>query len=345
MNVLTISIMYGFVIVSCISALVNHDMMLMFTSIVMFLLCISSLVIVPSFEYININKLITKAILFTHVPLVVIPLLLYGLNTLPYRGIFYNPNSFGTILATLFALFLAIFIYRFEILLTKKKQGLLESIGWLVLLMVSFFLIVISGSRTSVLSALISVVVGVIFLVVSLIKAKKIFSTLMRLFSYSVLGAIIIGIVFKFTSFYDYLYNRIIYKFEIKSGRGDLFDHRSEVWKQALHEAGFFGRGSHYFVNETTVAAHNTFISILGENGWISVILFLLLIITFFWSTARYAISQVEDTYKYVPLLMLICFCSLSMAEIMNFKLSMIAMFFTTGSIINLSDKIEKVSK
>lgn len=35
------------------------------------------------------------------------------------------------------------------------------------------FLIVISGSRTSVLSALISVVVGVIFLVVSLIKAKK----------------------------------------------------------------------------------------------------------------------------------------------------------------------------
>lgn len=89
-NVLTISIMYGFVIVSCISALVNHDMMLMFTSIVMFLLCISSLVIVPSFEYININKLITKAILFTHVPLVVIPLLLYGLNTLPYRGIFYN---------------------------------------------------------------------------------------------------------------------------------------------------------------------------------------------------------------------------------------------------------------
>lgn len=98
-------------------------------------------------------------------------------------------------------------------------------------------------------------------------------------------------------------------------------------------------------MNETTVAAHNTFISILGENGWISVILFLLLIITFFWSTARYAISQVEDTYKYVPLLMLICFCSLSMAEIMNFKLSMIAMFFTTGSIINLSDKIEKVSK
>ncbi|HLR51714.1 MAG TPA: hypothetical protein VK072_02450 [Candidatus Avamphibacillus sp.] len=313
---------------------------------VFLVLYVASFNIVPILYKANTNKFISNAIMISHAPLILIPILVNGVNTAPYKGIFYNPNSFGSILATLFAVLLAPFLYTIGGLLkgfnsfTNVKIKLI--VQGLILFLISF-LVILSGSRTSSLAVVGMVMIGLLFLIIDLIKEKKINALITKgTFLFLAITSTIIVLI-KLTPFYDYLYINILYKFEVKASSGDVLDNRGAVWSESMQQAGLFGRGKDFFTEEIGVGAHNTFISIMGEYGWIPLIPFILFLIFSFTSSIKYFLKASNNQYRYFPLLMVSCFLLLSLGEGMLFKLSMIAMFFAIGSTVNLKNKTQHI--
>lgn len=263
----------GLYLLACgFSAIHNTDLSLLFSAAMLFILYIAALVIIPAMG-VNVNKLVFRALFISHLPIIVIPLGLSGLNTSPYRGIFYNPNSLGSVAATLFIAFFALYTYKLEESLANKvkfRQGVI----YLIALFLLLFLIILSGSRTSLLAVMITVLIGTFFLSVRLIKVRRFWATLLKTAVFTMIGGVFLFLLIRLTPVYTYFYNNILYKFELKLARGDVLDQRSLSWSQTIREAGLFGQGSDYFNTRTVVAAHNTFINILGETGWVSLIFF-----------------------------------------------------------------------
>src|SRR5699024_2303227 len=337
---------YSFVLVTAISSITNGQIQLLTVPFVFLVLYVASFNIVPILYKANTNKFISNAIMISHAPLILIPILVNGVNTAPYKGIFYNPNSFGSILATLFAVLLAPFLYTIGGLLkgfnsfTNVKIKLI--VQGLILFLISF-LVILFGSRTSSLAVVGMVMIGLLFLIIDLIKEKKINALITKgTFLFLAITSTIIVLI-KLTPFYDYLYINILYKFEVKASSGDVLDNSVAVWSESMQQAGLFGRGKDLFTEEIGVGAHNTFISIMGEYGWITLIPFILFLIFSFTSSIKYFLKASNNQYRYFPLLMVSCFLLLSLGEGMLFKLSMIAMFFAIGSTVNLKNKTQHI--
>lgn len=81
---------YAFLFFCALSALYNTDYNLLLGTTVIFMLYVSAMIVVPSFKGININETIFKAVLVSHIPLLVIPIMVSGFNSSPYKGIFYS---------------------------------------------------------------------------------------------------------------------------------------------------------------------------------------------------------------------------------------------------------------
>ena len=323
---------YVFLLSCSIGALLNSDIFVLLGALVFFVLYISTSAILPVLCNHNINELVVKAILISHIPLIFIPLLTEGINSMPYRGIFYNPNSFGSIAVTLFAVLVAIFLKNLEeyITLSEKQRFIkLKLLLQLVFMFWVFWLVILSGSRTSFLTGLMVLAIGMFFLIVFLIKAKKLVKLLFRGTIVSFLVTMTYVILALYTNFNQYLQLNIIGKFQRKSD--DILDHRGEVWKQTIQEAGLFGKGDKYFEQNIGLGAHNTFISILGQYGWIALIILVLFLAMAVFYACKYSVKNTDDRYKYLPLMLIVSFLTLSMGEVMMFKLSMIATFCTIG--------------
>ena len=339
-NVYSLTLMFFFLLACLISGLLNMDWKLFITGAMIVVLYIASFVIIPSFN-IQVNEVVYKSAMLSQAPLILVTLLLKGLDKNPYQGIFYNPNSFGTTIATIFTLLLSVFLFKLENYFTKKSKeidtlwSLIIYIGGLLFM---FFLIILSSSRTSFLTAVGLVMSSFLIVFIKLVKNKSVFPFLRSIF-FGVLGIGIISLLIRMTPILDYLYFNIVYKFQLKLNRGDVLDKRGIVWNQTIKEARLFGNGSEYFIAKTLYAAHNTFISMLGEFGWVALILFVLFLLYGAYKSMKYALSGTLDKYKYMPILLFVCFIMLSMGESMLFKFSMIAMFFSFGSTVNLKRK------
>lgn len=337
-------LMYLLVLSGGISALVNSQLQMIFTCFMFLALYIAAFVILPSLKKVDINNVVFRAICYSHIPLILIPIILNGFNSNPYRSIFYNPNSFGTIAATLFGVFFSLLLFNVEQYISSKKKNLIKTklFAQMLLTFFMFYLVILSGSRTSSITTVVILLVGLFFLTIRLIKEKKLISLMIRGTLLSLFGSIVVFFIVQFTSFYDNLYFNILYKFEKKASSGDVLAHRGDVWTTTINEAGLFGQGEKFFTNTIGLGAHNTFIGILGEYGWILLILFMFLLLFMFVTSFRYAISNINDKYKYLPLMMFVSFVTLSMGEGMLFKLSMIAMFFSVGATLRRKEILNK---
>lgn len=331
-------LMYCFLVICTLAAFYNSDVFLLVDAFIIFATYFVSFIVLPTLKQDN-SGTIYKVILISHIPLILIPLI-NGLPTGAYKGIFYNPNAFGTIVATLFAVVFATLLFKIEqrVIGGVKTKRLLLDILFTVLLL---FLTILSASRTSTLTIGLILVAGLCILFVRLIKARKVSAFLKA----SLIGSLLLFVTYLIimrTPMYKYFYQNIIYKFQRKSD--DMLDGRGDVWTQTINDAQLLGHGSDFF-NNTSVAAHNTFISILGEYGWLALIVFILLLINLAYNSFRYAINVNYDAYKYIPINLVICFVTLSMGESMLYKLSMLALFFSAGSIVHyklvLSPKVK----
>lgn len=147
-----------------------------------------------------------------------------------------------------------------------------------------------------------------------------------------------------FIPIWDLLDRFIVSKFQAKLGNGDVLSGRGIVWEYTFNNAGLFGGGRDFYEQAgIEIGAHNTFISILGQYGWMSLLLLLLFLVVSFIYCLRYTILS-NDNYKYFPILIFVCFLTLSMAEGMLFKMSMLATFCCIGTVSLRKTSLIKVN-
>ena len=316
-----------------ISAILNSDMRLLFSSLGIYILYIVSFLIFPELSKKEGDNQILRAAIMSHFPMLVIPLVVFGLNTRPYRGIFENPNSLGSVSATVFTLFFSLLLGEIEnIIVTRSSRGsLLSMMVNIIMCSIFVFLVFSSGSRTSFLTVIIIFLIGLVLFTLSLFRKKSVRFAARRLPALAMLFIAVLVPLYKRTEASKYLYMNIISKFYTKALSGNLLSGRGIVWYQTMKDAGLFGRGNNYFDEFHLITPHNTFISILGRFGWVPLLVFLMFLGVTSYYASRYAIYSSMNRYKYIPVLTCLCFVVLSMGEVVLFQLSMLLAFFFNG--------------
>lgn len=345
-DLLTFTIVYLYVFFVGISSVFNSDVRLLQGAIIFFILYHVSFGLPSLFHQNKINNILFKIIIVVYILTVIFPLIINGLDSVPYQGIFYNTNSLGVVSASTFAVVISVFIFNIERFISSQKKFKYFMITFLIYLFslsVLFYFVVLSGSRTAFLSCALVSLVGFLYLIFYLIKEKKIIQFLLRGFIAIIPSSLVIYLLIKFTDLTDILNYVIVDKFNRKAGSGDVLASRGEIWTQTLKDARIFGNGGDYFNNILQIGSHNTFINILGRYGWVPLIIFILLILIMTLYSIKYAMSNTTDKYKYMPLSLSISFLTLSMAENVMNSLIMLAMFFSIGSIVFSSKESKKI--
>src|SRR5699024_4585238 len=132
-----------FVILGMISSFINNDAT-HFLSISKLLFIYFVLVICQrnAKKIYNFSTFINSYIIISLGIIILSVIQFFPLNTYNYSGIFGNPNNFGVFSSTLFVYFLAVFIGKYTI---YKKISILN----LLILLILFYFVVISSSRTA----------------------------------------------------------------------------------------------------------------------------------------------------------------------------------------------------
>lgn len=324
-------IFFLFVFFSFLSVIFNFDVSLFIGIGVLLYMYISIVIILPtvSNQTKYFNNTVVYSFLVSHIPLVFFPMLLDGFNKVSYSGILYNPNSFGILVSTIFTVALSKLLFYIDKYIDGKKVCLRKVCIYILISIYMFLCVVFSSSRNSFLSSVFLVFLsGFLMLkkviVYKNIKAKRI-KKLYKILFFIILIFIVMS---NFTQFKEVLQEGIYVKFERKSE--DILDGRLSVWKEAISDISLFGQGRDYF-SELGLGAHNTFISVLGQYGLISVIFFILFLIIVLKKSFNYLKVIKKDEYKFLPLFITLLFISLSMAEGMMLKITMILMFSLIG--------------
>jgi len=323
---------YLFTLLSFLSALLNSDMGLLYGSIVLFVLYIILTIVFVNLIRSDGNRFVFNSILISHVPLIALSFLFgtYGGGG-SFQGIFYTSNAMGSVAATVFILILTVFLNNLELYATTKKRGLRRKlIGTFILSLLSFMLIVITGSRTSFVAGVTVIVLGLFFLLCSLLRKRRLLNLVIKSASLVIATGTAYFVVSLIIPINELLDRYIVSKFNQKAGSGDILDGRGYIWSETFDRAGLFGGGRDFF-SAFSHSSHNTFISLLGQYGWIPVFFFICFLLLSAFYSLKYAFHASGDKYRYLPILMLIGFVALSMGESMMFKLSMLATLCCTG--------------
>lgn len=316
-----------FLFAGLLAALVNESGMLLVLVLGVLVVWVLLARALPSVaEERRLLKLIVASALVTHLPLLMLPFV-RGFQ-LPLRGIFYNPNSYGTVAATLYAVVLPIFLVR----MGEKRRSWPRVVCLAGLAIGLFLAATASASRTSFL-AVTGLTLAALFLLASdIIEGVRIKSSAVRLLAVACSGLVVASIIAYLWLPAEELINAFILgKFEVKAG--NVTAGRMDVWMMTIEEARLFGRGRSYFLQTTELGAHNTFVSILGQYGWIAVVSYVALWVGILRHSLGYARRTDEyDLYRWVPVSVTLCFLALSMGEGMNGKLSMLIAFACVGA-------------
>lgn len=343
-NVLLLALMTLIFVSITISSLLNSDISLFYQALVIYMGYLS-LGIMFNRMYKNESLQVTyKLILITQLPLVLTFVIGFDF---PLQGIFYNPNAMGLTSATVYVVVLACLLANMEDNLVKNGNFLNATNLLNIILCAFLFLITIgSSSRTSTVAITIITVFSILLLVFKGLLSRKYKSTFKAIFASILIPAVLIS-VYNFPPVNDYLYYNILYKFEVKADSNNMLSTRDIVWEQTVNEATLFGNGRLYFDEQVGIQAHNTFISFLGQYGWLTLTLFVLFLLV----SLRYALKfarRNNSNLRYLPLFLISAFVILSMAETMTHKAIMLAMFCAIGvvsvSSADRKDKLEKVA-
>lgn len=321
----------GTILSMLISSLVAEDAMLFAQAVGFLGIGVVTMVIYPNLRPNDGLRRSLRWLLITHVPLIVLPLLRDGIPRLPYQGIFYNPNSFGTVLATLYGAFLAYFC---GLLASNQERNVAHRVQ-LVLVYISMILsvvgVLLSNSRTSFLTCAV-VTLAAIYVYMPGIKGSVMRRRDLKVIAVAtIVGAIsfVIGLIIEVRT--RLLAQTIIEKFIRKAARGDVLAYRDHVWSLTISQARLFGGGRSFFY-DVGVGAHSSYISLLGQYGWVTMILFIVFVVLCIVLALRYAKAhRYTDKYASLPLIFLLSFVTMSVTEGMFLKVSMFLAFLGAG--------------
>lgn len=326
-NLLLFTLMSLVFISIVISALINNDISLFYQALVIYFSYLG-LAIMHNRIYLKdgLGKMF-KIVLITQTPLVFT--VFYGFD-FPLQGIFYNPNSMGLTAATVYVIILTYLLANLEQELIQNGKFLTAKNLFITMLCMFLFLVTVgSESRTSSVTIAVATALAVVVILFKGLTSKRYKSTFKSIFA-TLLMPFILFLVYNFPPLKTYLYNNILYKFEARAASDNMLSTRDIAWQKTINDATMFGNGREYFDQQVGIQAHNTFISFLGQYGWITLILFILFLLV----SARYALifaRRDQSKYKYTPLFLILSFVLLSTAEIMTHKALMFAMFSTIG--------------
>lgn len=187
----------------------------------------------------------------------------------PYQGIFSNPNSMGLV-----GLFLAIGMsIKLDYFLEENNK--FKVISGIILLLFPIGIIILTGSRTSLLVSIISILYIVI--------PKKIDSTefIKRVKVMFIFMSVSIIFLVKNPKILEGIVNKIKNSSSLLSGR-------DYIWLTTINQSKLYGHGQSYFIDNFRLGPHNSTIDILGSFGIISCVLYILVCITVFYKITKY---------------------------------------------------------
>lgn len=336
---------YLFVLLSGISSILNNDSVILKTAILVglvFILCFS---LVPILNF-NINKMILLAIFISHIPIILIPLFQNGVNQIPYQGVFNNPNTFGGIVVNLFSALFSIYIMFLQKRIEGVKQNFyyLKLISLSIILIYLMYLVTVSASRTSFITLVMVSTLGIIILGYYIYINNNIAFLFKRGILYTGIPFIIFFVLWNTTSFSNVIQDNIFSKFERKIEAGDFLDSRGDIWLHTLSDLKPFGQGSTYFLDTFNLGAHNTFIQILGINGYVPASILLILLVSVLWLSIKYALQPINSIFKYSPFIFSVNFIVLSFGENMLLSTSMLLMLFSLSDVYSVQLNQSKFS-
>ncbi|NMG16647.1 O-antigen ligase family protein [Aromatoleum bremense] len=246
----------------------------------------------------------------------------------PYKGMFYNPNSLGGFYAAMSAGFCVCILYG-----VSERRSIfphLLALGFCVVLTL------VSNSRIAFASAVASVILMAIAM--ARVGAKKRSKGRARLYLIAILAVSLMGAGF----FWQGIYDVFIQKFIIKASAGDISNSRFDIWEQILANITLLGNGRDAFATMDH-AAHSTYFSILAQYGYLSALLFVLLI---GWTIVLSTRKAVMKFYGGAPLIFAISFALLSITEGMLMKTSMFLLMLVLNlPTIKLTGNVEVENK
>lgn len=236
-----------------------------------------------------------------------------------YEGMFENPNAMGGVLATTIAILVGLS---------------LQSAGWRRLFIIgTIFLLVVLMATTRSRGSFVTVISC--FSVILLVWIRNI-----RTNRFAFFGLILMVVALSVFLYYAWSFiDLFIYKTVVKSDMaGGISGGRIYLWQDYLGNATLLG-GGRWVLEQHDLAAHNTFISLIAQYGWIAGLLFLTLVL----ALLRHCWINRELLYSnYVPFLSCLSFIVLSATEGMMMKSTMFAMFLFSAAPMQVRSQLKR---
>ena len=249
------------------------------------------------------SKLVVLALLISHTVYIIVSLYLYPDIQFLYKGIFGHPNETGITATVVAACSLAWIVECVRI--GSLRGWARASLG--ALFGGSSFLVVVSGSRTSLMALIITT--GTATIVGSRLLHRKRMLWMLA----GGLGIFSVG-----TAFFPRLdfADQIWQKNTQQVMKGDILSKRTDIWAKVIDDMQVLGNGSAYFPENVGISSHNSLMHIVGEHGPIA---------AFFMSCVaglgllrawHLAVGDRGNrSFAAAPLLISVCFWVLSMGE------------------------------
>lgn len=335
-NSFSVLTFYIFCLFALFSSLLASDSGILFRSVVFLIMFLSTNIFIPSYYKERTKEVVVRAILVSQLPLALLSFWQAGFPSAPYRGVFGNANQLASVSATVLVVFVAITFKRFEDKLVRVNTEQTKSpLVPLIFVGALMFLITTTTSRTSFLTSVAVIMVATSLLVLNLFKKKKkkkLISLFKRSFRLLPPAFILYFLSNRFFPLNEAIEANILSKFERKSGA--TFSGRDAIWSETINRVGFFGGGSDFFVETVGISSHNTFLQILGNFGWIPMILFVFFLLYALYKSVKLYFKD-DGKYKYITPLMLTAFFTLSMGEDLHYQLIMIVILVLSGDALN----------
>lgn len=255
-------------------------------------------------------------------------------------GIFQNPNNYGVFAATITIIAQGLLIKA----IVEKQKG--RALLYLLASVYSLYITVFTGSRTSFLAILITIIISVLLALGNLIKNKVIsLKSLQRGVGISLLTTLLIIFLLN-TSFYTILQDNLLSKFN--NSNADVSSGRGAIWEFYINNSTLLGTPEGYLDSRIGFTAHNSFINVIGQLGILAGILFTLFWLVAFIKSFEFYIKNLNaDLNAFLIFSGITLFITMSMMEVLTNTAAIYLAFLCVGYILNhdkysFGDSLEK---
>jgi O-antigen ligase len=259
----------------------------------------------------SMEAVIAWGLVLGHAPYAIASLALSPPTSLPYTGVFSNSNQLGVTMLTICCGLLI--LLNKTLLDPPQPSRTLNLFGLSGALVLTFGLILMSNSRTSLLGGSIGLCLALYPVFLALQRPRNLARLL--LFGLGMAGTLMLYVgndLFAMVQGIEDGYND-------KLESSDTFNGRSYIWGKTFQDVRLFGYGSNdYFMQQFNLGGHNSLIDILGQNGLIAAYLMVIFALMGFYAAYRFFRTQAAvNLYAIAPLSIGILFWIVSMAESM----------------------------